>query len=264
MIQHFKINIPKPGDVAGKILAADSVHNDHHITALLACRSHTDALVIGNAVLMLGGQQGSLAVAEGEGNDSAVFQYIIVHVRCDLAAVDTDDPCDRIGRQNIIDIIQGFQCKGDGILSVDFHRAGCQVNSGDRVGGIPAVITAGGAGIMTDMVVMMGSIPHWFFTDRTISAVVIDAFKRLRIGGELVRSKINNVFFILTETGNKRIVRVQDQPRLIANAVEQCVIDPLGMTVPRQLVAVKIGDHIMRRLDVAERIARKALVAFDQ
>ena len=126
------------------------------------------------------------------------------------------------------------------------------------------MIAAGRAGIMTDMVIVMRGVCHRLFADRTIRSVIINAFERLCIGGELVRAEIQNVLSSLAEAGNKRIVGVQDQLSFIINAVQKRVINPFRMTVSCQLVAIQVGNDVMRGLDIAEGVTCKALVTFDQ
>ena len=263
-VEHLKVDIPQPRDVAREILAADRVDDNQHVAALFKGGSNAQALVVGHAVLMLGGQQRAVAVTEGKGDDSAVFEHIVAHVGGDFRAVDADDPRDGIGGKNIVDIIQRLERERNAVLAVDLHFAAVEVDGGDGIGGILTSVAAGGALIMTDMVIVIGAVGHRLFADRAICAVVVGALERVGIGGQLVRAEPDDVLPALTKAGHERIIGVEDQLRAVADAVGKRVIDPLGMAVARELVAVEIRDHIVRRLDVAEGIACEALVALNE
>ena len=213
---------------------------------------------------MLGGQQRTVTAAEREGDDSAVFEHIVAHVRRDFRSVDADDPRDGVGGENIIDIIQRLERERNAVHAIDFHFAAVKIDGGDGVSGILTSVAAGGALIVTDMIVVVGAVGHGLFAYRTICAVVVGALERGGIGGQLVRAEPDDVLPALTEAGYQRVVGIENQLRAVADTVGERVIDPLGMTVARELVAVEIGDNIVRGLDVAEGIACEALVALDE
>ena len=126
------------------------------------------------------------------------------------------------------------------------------------------MISAGGATVRSDMIVMPEGILHPAEAHRAVFPVVVDTGVFIGRKRLPVHSEADGVLPPPGKQRDKRVVRIDDEPAAFRNTFLNRVVHPLRMTVSCQLVAVEVGYDVMRRLHVLKGVLCIPFVRFDK
>ena len=114
------------------------------------------------------------------------------------------------------------------------------------------------------MVEVVVVIHHGLAAHRAVQAVVVGPGEGVGVGGGVVKAKPQNLIPAPSEQRDHRVVCVEQQGRIVVDALGNGVKDPFGVAVAGELVAVEVGDDIVGRMEPAEGQLGIALVRLDQ
>ena len=213
---------------------------------------------------MLGGQQRAAHGLVLPVDDAAVLQHIAADAAGDIRAVHPRQRTHGIAGQNVIGVVDALERQLDAVPAVDGEEAGIQIRVGDGIGRLRPVKIAFRAVVRADVVVVVVVVGHGRVAQRAVFSVVVDA--GAVIGGEALAIHAEPDHPVLPSPGeqrHQRVVGVEDQRAVRADAGLDGLEHPLGVAVAGELVAVQVGDDVVGGLEIAEGVLGVALIGLD-